>query len=59
MNAALIAQLLITYGPQAIALIAKLKELWAKPELTPAEVDAILALASKSYDAYINEARTP
>jgi hypothetical protein len=54
MNAALIAQLLVTFGPSALSLVAKLRDLWAKPNLTPAEVDEILALATKSYDDYRN-----
>ena len=50
MNAALIVQLLITFGPQAIDLIEKLVALWSKPTLTVEEVLSITALARKSYD---------
>ena len=56
MSPLLIAQLLATFGPSAISLIARLQELWTKPALTPDEVGSILRLARKSYDEYINEA---
>ena len=57
MSAAMITQLLITFGPQAIELIEKLIELWNKPELTKEEVLAITAIANKSYESYIAEAK--
>ena len=57
MNAAILAQLLITFGPTAIELIEKLAAVWTKPELTPEEVAAICAVARKSYDDYVNEAK--
>lgn len=56
MNASLIAQLIVTLGPTALDLIRQLNALWSKPSLTPAEVDALLALAEKSYDDYVNAA---
>lgn len=56
MTAAMIAQLLLAFGPAAIDLIRQLNQLWSKPELTPEEVDSILAIATKSYDSYINAA---
>lgn len=57
MSAAMIAQLLVTFGPQAVELIEKLVALWGKPELTPEEVREITSLADKSYADYIAEAR--
>ena len=57
MSAAVITQLLVTFGPSAIELIKKLVSVWNKPELTPAEVDEILALAETSYDEYISKAK--
>lgn len=57
MTAPIIAALLAQFGPSAITLIRELIALWKKPVLTPAEVDALLALAEKSYDAYIAEAQ--
>lgn len=59
MTAAMIAQLLIAFGPQAIELIQKLVELWSRPSLTVDEVNSICAIASKSYDQYIAEAKNP
>lgn len=55
MNAAIIASLLIKFGPIAIDLIQKLAEVWSKPELTPDEVKEICSVARKSYDQYIEE----
>lgn len=57
MSAAIITQLLLAFGPGAIALIEKLVAVWNKPTLTTEEVLDICATAQKSYDAYIAEAR--
>jgi hypothetical protein len=57
MTGAEIAQLIIIFGPQAIALIQKLVEVWNK-ELTPDEVKAICAVAQTTYDQYIAQARS-
>jgi len=56
MNAALIAQLIIVLGPQAISLIQELVTLWDKPVLTTEEVLSICSKAQKSYDSYIKDA---
>jgi hypothetical protein len=55
MNAAMIAQLLIQFGPGAISLIQQLISIWEKPALTIEEVTKICAVAQKSYDDYIAE----
>lgn len=57
MTAAMIAQLIIALGPTALQLIQDLIAVWQKPELTVAEVTAIVDKAQKSYDAYIAEAK--
>lgn len=56
MSAAMIASLLITYGPGAVELIQKLVALWSKPELTVEEVNQLCSVAKKSYEDYIAEA---
>lgn len=56
MTGAAIAQLLIIYGPHAINFIQQLASNWNK-EMSVAEIDGILALASKSYDQYVAEAK--
>ena len=53
MTAALIAQLLVQFGPGAIHLVENLMSLWAKPSLTPDEVANICLLARKSYEEYM------
>lgn len=58
MNAATIAQLIITLGPTALELIPKLRAVWDRPELTAAEVIALCAPAKKSHDQYLIEARS-
>jgi hypothetical protein len=58
MNAATIAQLIITLGPTALDLIPKLAAIWTKPELTVEEITALCAPAKKSHDQYLVEART-
>ncbi len=57
MTAAMIAQLLVAFGPGAIGLIQDLVAVWKRAELTPEEVLGICDRAQKSYDAYIAEAR--
>jgi hypothetical protein len=58
MPAAVIAQLLIAFGPSAISLIQQLVSVWNKPTLTPDEVNAIIApLLSKSAQDYLNAAQ--
>jgi hypothetical protein len=58
MPAAVIAQLLIAFGPSAINLIQQLVAVWNKPTLTPDEVNAIIApLLSKSAQDYLNAAQ--
>jgi len=54
MNAAMIAQLLIAFGPSAINLIQELAAIWHKQSLTLDEVNAICAVAQKDlYDGII------
>jgi hypothetical protein len=58
MPAAVIAQLLIAFGPAAISLIQQLVAVWNKPVLTADEVNAIIApLLSKSAQDYLNAAQ--
>ncbi len=57
MSASVIAQLFIQFGPGAIELIEKLVALWSQPALTPEQVKDICAVAKKSYEAYLAEAR--
>ncbi len=57
MSAAIIAQLLIQFGPPALGLIEDLVKLWSKPSLTVEEVLAFTGKAKKSYDDYIAEAQ--
>lgn len=56
MTAAMIAQLLVMFGPSAITLIQQLVSNWSR-EMSPEEVRSILALASKTYEQYIEEAK--
>ena len=56
LTGALIAQLLIAFGPQAIAAVEKLIANWNK-KLTPEEALGITAICGKSYEAYIAEAK--
>lgn len=53
MTAAMIAQLLIQFGPGAINVIEKLVAVWDKPALTSDEVKSILDVAKTSYASYI------
>ena len=56
-TAAVILQLLVTFGPGAIELIQKLVATWTVASLTPAQVDAILApLLTKSTADYLASA---
>lgn len=57
MTPLMITQLLIAFGPSAIGLIQQLISVWSKPSLTTDEVMAICAVASKSYDQYIADAK--
>lgn len=57
MTPAIIAQLIVTFGPQALIWIRELATIWGKDTLTPAEVIAFCDRAQKSYDTYIAEAR--
>lgn len=58
MPPAMIAQLLIAFGPSAISLIQQLIQVWNKPTLTPDEVNAVIApLLNKTAQDYINQAR--
>jgi hypothetical protein len=57
MTASIIAQLIIALGPSALGLIQELIAVWEKPSLTVDEVMGICGRASKSYDAYIAEAK--
>lgn len=41
----MIAQLLIAFGPSAVALIQQLNALWNKPALTTDEVNSLCAVA--------------
>ena len=45
MTAAMIAQLLIAFGPSAIQLIQQLNALWNKPSLTTDEVNQLCQVA--------------
>lgn len=56
MTAAMIAQLLIQFGPGAIQVVEKLIAVWDKPALTPDEVKGILDVAKTSYASYIANA---
>lgn len=58
MTAAMITQLLIAFGPSAIGLIQQLIALWDKPSLTKDEVLSICAVAGKTYEQYIAEAKS-
>ena len=49
----LLAVLLLKYTPE---LIQRLVAVWSKPQ-SPEEIKAILDLAQKDYDAYLNAAR--
>lgn len=53
----MITQLIIAFGPGAIDLIQKLIEVWDKPSLTVQEVQDICAVAKKSYQSYIEDAK--
>lgn len=53
----MIAQLIIAFGPSAINLIQELIAVWDKPSLTTDEVLRICAVAGKSYEQYIAEAK--
>lgn len=58
MPAAVIAQLLITFGPQAISLIQELIKVWNQPSLTPDQVNAVIApLLAKTPQDYLNQAK--
>lgn len=56
MNAALVAQLLITFGPKAWDVIEKLIAVWDKQTLSPDEVKSICDVAKTTYDDYIKNA---
>jgi hypothetical protein len=58
MSAAVIAQLLIAFGPPAIQMIQQLVALWNKPALTPDEVMAFCASSQKSFDDYMKQAQS-
>lgn len=49
MTAAMIAQLLITFGPQAVGLIQNLIALWDKPSLTVDEVKTLCACVNTPF----------
>jgi hypothetical protein len=56
-TAAVILQLLITFGPEAIKLVQNLVSNWTKTELSPEEVNAIIApLLTKTTADYLAEA---
>jgi hypothetical protein len=57
MTAAMITQLILMFGPQAIQLIQQLTALWSKPALTLDEVNSLCNLAQTSYDTYIANAK--
>lgn len=59
MTAAMIAQLLIAFGPTAIRLVEELIAVWEAPSLTPDQVRQILSVARTSYDSYIAVAVQP
>lgn len=56
MTGAMIAQLIVAFGPSAIQLIQELVQIWSK-EMTPEEVVAFCNRAQKGYDSYIEEAK--
>lgn len=57
MPAAIIVQLLVTFGPAAVELIQKLFELWSKPALSIAEFQAVMSLVPRKCLAdYLAEA---
>lgn len=59
MTGAMIAQLVLQFGPSAIDLIQKLVAVWNK-ELTVEEVNQVLlTVPRKTYADYINEAIPP
>ncbi len=58
MSAAIIAQLLIQFGPPALGLIEDLVKLWSKPSLTVEEVLAFTGKARTSYEEYIAQAQS-
>jgi hypothetical protein len=54
MTAALIAQLLVAFGPEAIQLIQELVAVWNKPTLTQSEVTTIIApILAKTPQQYL------
>lgn len=57
MTPAIIAQLIIAFGPQALIWIRELATIWGKDSLTKEEVLSFCDRAEKSYDQYIAEAR--
>jgi hypothetical protein len=57
MTAAMIASLLIQFGPPAIQLIQQLVAVWNTPSLSVDQVNTICVTAQKSYDDYIAQAK--
>lgn len=58
MPPAMIAQLLIAFGPSAIQLIQQLVAVWNQPTLTPDQVNAVIApLLNKTAQDYLNQAK--
>lgn len=61
MSGAVIAQLLIKFGPLAFSLIEDLVRVWSK-DMSPEEVRVFVATHRKNYDDYIaaeRASRTP
>jgi hypothetical protein len=56
MNAAMIAQLIVTLGPVALDLIPKLMNVWHKPELTKEEVLDLCKVSERSYESFVGRA---
>lgn len=57
MSGAVIAQLLVQFGPAAFDLIRNLTTIFTKETLTVEEVLAFCDKSQKSYDTYISEAQ--
>jgi hypothetical protein len=53
---AMIAQLIIALGPVALQIIPELSKIWGTT-LTPEQVNTYCAMAQKSYDTYLAEAK--
>jgi hypothetical protein len=55
MTGEMIAGLLVKYGPIAFEWVKELVKVWKK-EMTPAELDALIAAMPTDYESYITAA---